>query len=158
MGRIPGRRGPAGWLGIPGPPGPRIVGWPGRTGALKIGCPGAGERAGAPGLGVTGAGGPEGGRTCVCCLNRWTISGRGGTTGRAAGCPANDGRGVEGRGAMGAPGVRDGRGGAGRGGMGAPGAVPAALPGTTTCVGGCGGLGTAGGGGMPGAAEGRGAA
>jgi hypothetical protein len=51
--------------------------------------------------------------------------------GRAAGCPAKEGRGVEGLGAIGAPGVSEGRG-VGRAGMGAPGAVPDAFPGAIT--------------------------
>ncbi len=78
--------------------------------------------AGAPGRGIEGAGGAAGGRTC-CCFKRWTRSGRGGTTGRAWGCPANGGRTFCGRGAMGDPGVTPGRSmrTVGRGGMGAPG-------------------------------------
>lgn len=113
-------------------PGPRITGCPGRTGPRYIGCPGAGEvRVGAAGLGR------------VCC-KRFTKSGRGGTVGRADGCPANPGRDPCGRGAIGAPGVRPdgGRGGAGRDGMGAPGiddgtGVDAAGPGAIRCVGTC---------------------
>lgn len=87
---------------------------------------------------------------CVCCFNLWTRSGRGGTIGRAVGCPAKAGRPASwGRGAIGAPGVKPGagRGGVGRGGIGAPGTVDAegeveAAPGATTCVGGCGALGS----------------
>ncbi|HEX4164736.1 MAG TPA: hypothetical protein VHZ55_04620 [Bryobacteraceae bacterium] len=72
------------------------------------------------------------------------MSWRGGTTGRACGCPANEGLPPAGRGAMGAPGVKPGPaglGGAGRGGIGAPGTDEAAgalgAPGATTWVGGC---------------------
>ncbi len=46
---------------------------------------------------------PGAGRVCCCC-RRATMSGRGGTTGRAAGCPARFGRGC---GRNGVPGVGD---------------------------------------------------
>jgi hypothetical protein len=58
------------------------VGIPGRGACCCCTCPGAG-------------------RVCCCC-RRATISGRGGTTGRAAGCPARFGRGC---GRKGVPGV-----------------------------------------------------
>ena len=79
------------------------------------------------------------------------MSGRGGTVGRAEGCPASGGLPPCGRGAIGAPGVspgrEPGRGAAGRAGMGAPGTLPDSPcggvwldgpPGATTCVGGVG--------------------
>jgi hypothetical protein len=83
------------------------------------------------------------------------MSCRGGTTGRAAGCPARVLRGlVDGRGAIGVPGVSPGaagrEGGSGRAGpgIGVPGVAPAeavgaGAPGATTCVGACGILGVA---------------
>jgi len=57
-----------------------------------MGCPGVGVvgRAGAgPGRGAGAAGI---GRGCACCCKRATMSGRGGTTGLAAGWPARPGR------------------------------------------------------------------
>lgn len=124
-----------------------MAGWPGRKGPRNCCCgwPGAGEgRAGAPGRGIAGADGN--GRPACCCCRRRSISGLGGTTGRACGCPAN-GRAPCGRGAIGAFGVRFdlGREGAGRGGrIGVPGTIGAVgaagiaggAPGAMTCVGG----------------------
>ena len=88
----------------------------------KIGWPGVGPevRAGWPGRGAPGACGL--GRAWL--FRRARTSALGGTTGRAAGCPANC-RVPWGRGAMGAPGVNVGDpgalAGAGRGGAGVPG-------------------------------------
>ncbi len=67
-----------------------------------MGCPGVGApcwRIGAPGRGATGAPGPAG-RGCESFAAR---SGRGGTIGRAAGCPARPGRDIGVR-AVGVPG------------------------------------------------------
>jgi len=71
-----------------------------------------------PGLGIAGAAGP--GRA-GCLFKRCRMSWRGGTTGRAAGCPAKFARAFAGRGAIGAPGVNPGEGRGGLCGIGAPG-------------------------------------
>lgn len=67
------------------------MGWPGTGVELRVGIPGRGGCCTCPGAG----------RVCCCC-KRATISGRGGTIGRAAGCPARFGRGC---GRKGVPGV-----------------------------------------------------
>jgi hypothetical protein len=59
-----------------------------------------------PGRGACCCACPGAGRVCCCC-KRATMSGRGGTIGRAAGCPARFGRGC---GRKGVPGVGDARG------------------------------------------------
>jgi hypothetical protein len=59
-----------------------------------------------PGRGACCCACPGDGRVCCCC-RRATMSGRGGTTGRAAGCPARFGRGC---GRKGVPGVGDAKG------------------------------------------------
>ena len=59
-----------------------------------------------PGRGACCCACPGAGRLCCCC-KRATMSGRGGTIGRAAGCPARFGRGC---GRKGVPGVGDARG------------------------------------------------
>lgn len=66
------------------------MGWPGTGVALRLGIPGRAEGGACPGMGR------------CCCCRRATISGRGGTTGRAVGCPASAGRGW---GRKGVPGV-----------------------------------------------------
>src|SRR5579863_6884552 len=68
------------------------MGWPGTGVELRVGI---------PGRGACCCTCPGDGRVCCCC-SRATISGRGGTTGRAAGCPARFGRGC---GRKGVPGV-----------------------------------------------------
>jgi hypothetical protein len=85
-----------------------------------MGCPGVGApcwRIGTPGRGAMGAPGPAG-RGCESLAAR---SGRGGTIGRAAGCPARPGRAIGVR-AAGAPGD-------GMAGEGATGAVERAVAG-----------------------------
>ncbi len=84
------------------------MGWPGTGVELP--------RVGIPGRGGGGWACPGAGRTCCCC-SRATRSGRGGTIGRAAGCPAKFGRaGEDRRGMDGAgPGVAGGAGGPGDG-------------------------------------------
>ena len=115
--------------------------------------PGPEAGAGRPGVGAAGRGiAGVAGDGLACCFSRCSTSWRGGTTGRAAGCPAKVGRCAAGRGAIGAPGVKPvlaGRGGSGRAGpgIGDPGVTPAdaegaagaaGAPGATTCVGTCG--------------------
>ncbi len=68
------------------------MGWPGTGVELRVGM---------PGRGACCCTCPGAGRVCCCC-KRATMSGRGGTTGRAAGCPARFGRGC---GRNGVPGV-----------------------------------------------------
>jgi len=64
-----------------------------------------------PGRGACCCACPGAGRVCCCC-KRATMSGRGGTIGRAAGCPARFGRGC---GRKGVPGVGEARGADGAG-------------------------------------------
>jgi hypothetical protein len=73
------------------------MGWPGTGVELRVGM---------PGRGACCCAWPGAGRVCCCC-RRATISGRGGTMGRAAGCPARFGRGC---GRRGVPGVGEARG------------------------------------------------
>jgi hypothetical protein len=100
-------------------------------------------RVGMPGRGACCWTCPGAGRVCCCC-KRATMSGRGGTTGRAAGCPARLGRGC---GRRGVPGVGDANGAADSlGGAGACGVARATgCAGSVTDAGGMGAAGVAGG-------------